>query len=165
MALVCQLWIFPALNQLTEVQEYLIEIARQPFDLSKGPLLRVSLLRLAAHGAYYTPDDPPHRLRHGLSEGVFFRELAALYMAIAAGQPDPWPSFRSSMRTLQSGSGNGCKENHWKDNWLTGRTTWPVRRPSWNFRAIMPAPTHAKILRANGITLPCLPPSRQLSIP
>ncbi|MET8114783.1 amino acid adenylation domain-containing protein [Streptomyces prasinus] len=61
-----------------------------PFDLARGPLLRGHLtrtgpeeweLRLAAH----------HIVSDGWSAGLLTRELAALYQAFTAGDPDPLP--------------------------------------------------------------------------
>jgi len=66
------------------------ELADQPFDLARGPLLRCRLLRLGAE---------EHRLivamHHIASDGwsldVLARELAALYQAFAQGLPSPLP--------------------------------------------------------------------------
>ena len=68
------------------------EEARQPFDLSTGPLWRSLLLRL---------DDDQHLLllclHHIISDGwstsILVRELATLYEAFSAGHPSPLPSL------------------------------------------------------------------------
>ncbi|HEV3049067.1 MAG TPA: condensation domain-containing protein, partial [Longimicrobium sp.] len=62
--------------------------AREPFDLAAGPLLRASLLRVAAdeHVLLLTMH---HIISDGWSMGVLFRELAALYQAFAAGAASP----------------------------------------------------------------------------
>ena len=64
------------------------EDARHPFDLTKGPLLRASLLRLGEteHVLLLTIH---HIVSDGWSMGVFVRELAALYEAYVAGRPSP----------------------------------------------------------------------------
>src|SRR5438045_1057245 len=64
------------------------EDARRPFDLTKGPLLRASLLRLGEteHVLLLTIH---HIVSDGWSIGVFVRELAALYEAYLAGRPSP----------------------------------------------------------------------------
>jgi amino acid adenylation domain-containing protein len=64
--------------------------ARRPFDLSQGPLLRVSLLRLGArdHALLLTLH---HIVADGWSMGILLAELAALYRAACAGQPSPLP--------------------------------------------------------------------------
>ncbi|HKH48056.1 MAG TPA: amino acid adenylation domain-containing protein, partial [Thermoanaerobaculia bacterium] len=62
--------------------------ARQPFDLGRGPLVRVRLLRLAdtAHVALLSMH---HIVSDGWSMGILVRELGALYEALAAGRPAP----------------------------------------------------------------------------
>src|SRR5215207_166577 len=62
--------------------------ARRPFDLARGPLLRVQLLRLAAeeHVLLLTMH---HIVSDGWSMGVLVKEAAALYRAFAAGRPSP----------------------------------------------------------------------------
>ncbi|HWN45428.1 MAG TPA: amino acid adenylation domain-containing protein, partial [Thermoanaerobaculia bacterium] len=61
-----------------EAQGLLAAEARRPFDLSRGPLLRVLLLRLApqSHVALVVQH---HIVSDGWSIGVFLRELSALY--------------------------------------------------------------------------------------
>ncbi|HHO69806.1 MAG TPA: amino acid adenylation domain-containing protein [Gammaproteobacteria bacterium] len=66
------------------------ERVAQPFDLSRGPLLRAQLLRLA-------PDDHVllvvvhHIVFDGWSVGVFMRELATCYEAVVAGRTPELP--------------------------------------------------------------------------
>ncbi|HWS56473.1 MAG TPA: amino acid adenylation domain-containing protein, partial [Pyrinomonadaceae bacterium] len=62
--------------------------AEQPFDLTKGPLLRAGLLRLAAdeHVLLLTMH---HIASDAWSLGVLVREAASLYEAFAAGSPSP----------------------------------------------------------------------------
>ncbi|HEY1349801.1 MAG TPA: amino acid adenylation domain-containing protein [Ktedonobacteraceae bacterium] len=66
------------------------EEARRPFDLAQGPLLRVYLLILGAqtHVLLLTLH---HLIADGWSVQIFWRELASLYTAFAAGQPSPLP--------------------------------------------------------------------------
>jgi amino acid adenylation domain-containing protein len=76
----------PGPLRASEADRLLHEEARRPFDLERGPLLRMTLLRL---------DPEEHRLAltlhhivaDGWSMGLFFRELAALYGEAAAGVP------------------------------------------------------------------------------
>jgi amino acid adenylation domain-containing protein len=62
--------------------------SRRPFDLAAGPLLRATLLRLAAdeHWLLLTVH---HIVADGWSMEILTRELAALYAAFAAGAPSP----------------------------------------------------------------------------
>src|SRR5205085_2429984 len=71
-----------------EVARLAQEEARRPFDLSKGPLLRASLLRLAdeEHVLLLTMH---HIISDGWSLGVFVREVAALYGAFLSGRESP----------------------------------------------------------------------------
>ncbi|HWW77528.1 MAG TPA: amino acid adenylation domain-containing protein, partial [Pyrinomonadaceae bacterium] len=66
--------------------------AARPFDLARGPLLRVSLLKLAEeeHIATLTMH---HIVGDGWSLGVLVREVAALYEAFVADQPSPLPEL------------------------------------------------------------------------
>jgi amino acid adenylation domain-containing protein/FkbM family methyltransferase len=61
---------------------------REPFDLARGPLLRVKLLRLAEddHVLLLTMH---HIVSDGWSAGVLFRELSRLYEAYAEGNVSP----------------------------------------------------------------------------
>jgi amino acid adenylation domain-containing protein/non-ribosomal peptide synthase protein (TIGR01720 family) len=65
-----------------------LEEAQLPFDLTRGPLLRVRLLRLA-------PDDhvvlltTHHIVSDGWSTEVIFREVSAIYEALRRGEPSP----------------------------------------------------------------------------
>jgi amino acid adenylation domain-containing protein len=63
-----------------------------PFDLARGPLLRSGVVRLGPrdHIAFFTMH---HIISDGWSVGVFYRELATLYEAFAAGRPSPLPEL------------------------------------------------------------------------
>ncbi|HTU45731.1 MAG TPA: amino acid adenylation domain-containing protein [Bryobacteraceae bacterium] len=68
--------------------------AKRPFDLSRPPLLRARLVRLAEddHRLYLTFH---HLIFDGVSiYRVFVPELAALYRAFSAGLPSPLPDLR-----------------------------------------------------------------------
>jgi amino acid adenylation domain-containing protein len=66
------------------------EQAGQGFDLRRGPLLRLALVRLSAreHALLATLH---HIVFDGWSTSVLIRELGALYAAFAAGRPSPLP--------------------------------------------------------------------------
>nr|ASV46658.1 hypothetical protein [uncultured bacterium] len=74
---------------LAEVER---EEARRPFDLARGPLFRARLVRVAEddHVLLLTMH---HVVADGWSLEVLFRELAALYAALAAGRPSPLPDL------------------------------------------------------------------------
>jgi len=64
------------------------EEAREPFDLSVGPLLRARLLKLSEdeHVLLLTMH---HIVSDGWSAGVFIREMAALYETFSRGDESP----------------------------------------------------------------------------
>ncbi|MCP3059808.1 non-ribosomal peptide synthase/polyketide synthase [Myxococcus sp. K38C18041901] len=59
-----------------------------PFDLERGPLLRVVLVRLSER-AHVLALVMHHIVSDGWSMGVLVRELVALYEAYSSGQPSP----------------------------------------------------------------------------
>jgi hypothetical protein len=71
-----------------ETRRLILKAALQPFDFARGPMLRASLLRLAAdeHVLSLTMH---HIVSDGWSMGVFVNEVAALYTAFSAGRPSP----------------------------------------------------------------------------
>ncbi|MFL6125537.1 amino acid adenylation domain-containing protein, partial [Actinophytocola sp.] len=74
----------------TDARETAADRVARPFDLAVGPLVRVTLIRLA-------DDDhvlcvvAHHIVSDGWSMGVFASELNALYEAFLAGRPSPLP--------------------------------------------------------------------------
>lgn len=68
------------------------EQAQQPFELAVGPLIRLTLLRLAAedHLLAFTTH---HIISDGWSLGITSRELGVLYDAFAKGETSPLPSL------------------------------------------------------------------------
>jgi Condensation domain len=72
----------------TEAARLAREEAHRQFDLSRGPMLRASVLKLAAaeHVVLLTMH---HIASDGWSMNILLRELATLYGAFANGQPSP----------------------------------------------------------------------------
>jgi amino acid adenylation domain-containing protein len=68
------------------------EEAQRPFDLSRGPLLRLNLLRFNEdeHGLLIVMH---HIVSDGWSKGIFIRETATLYKAFLAEEPSPLPEL------------------------------------------------------------------------
>ena len=67
--------------------EYLIqEDARRPFDLEHGPLVRVTLLRLAEE-QHVLAVTMHHIVADDWSMGILIRELSILYRSFSAGRP------------------------------------------------------------------------------
>ena len=82
---------------------------QQPFDLTQGPLLRATLVRLTdvEHVLLLTMH---HIVSDGWSHGVFWRELAMLYEAFTTGQPSPLPALPIQYADFA----------HWQQQWLQG---------------------------------------------
>ncbi len=64
------------------------QLAAIPFDLERGPLLRAALLRLT-EGEHLLLLEVHHIVSDGWSMAILFREVAALYGALAAGAAPP----------------------------------------------------------------------------
>ncbi|HKV09099.1 MAG TPA: amino acid adenylation domain-containing protein [Thermoanaerobaculia bacterium] len=99
----------PEAERTVEAARIEREQGRRPFDLSAGPLLRPLLLTwdgveselvLATH----------HIVADGWSFGVLGSELAALYRALAAGEPSPLPPLPVQYADFAV----------WQRRWLTG---------------------------------------------
>jgi amino acid adenylation domain-containing protein len=75
-----------------EIQRLVHEEAGRPFDLSKGPLFRSKLLRVAEddHVLLLTIH---HIVSDGWSMGVLYRELSVFYRAFVKGEPSPLPEL------------------------------------------------------------------------
>src|SRR6185312_2460818 len=68
------------------------ELADQPFDLARGPLLRCRLLRLGAE-EHRLVVSMHHIASDGWSLEVLAREISELYQAVAQGLPSPLPAL------------------------------------------------------------------------
>ncbi|HSU14717.1 non-ribosomal peptide synthase/polyketide synthase [Longimicrobium sp.] len=64
------------------------EFTGQPFDLARETLFRALLLRLG-DGDHALLTLTHHAASDGWSQGIFFREMAAVYRAFAQGRPSP----------------------------------------------------------------------------
>ncbi|HLG64308.1 MAG TPA: amino acid adenylation domain-containing protein [Ktedonosporobacter sp.] len=83
---------FPADERENAARRLATEEVHCPFDLARGPLLRMKLLQLAPeeHILIFTMH---HIISDSWSLGVFLRELATLYTAFRAGKPSPLPDL------------------------------------------------------------------------
>ncbi len=83
------------------------QAVHQPFDIERGPLLRVQLLRQSAteHVLILVVH---HIVADGWSIGVLLRELAALYEAFHAGRPSPLPPLLAAVRRHQPLAGGSA---------------------------------------------------------
>ncbi|MFP2900827.1 amino acid adenylation domain-containing protein, partial [Corallococcus sp. 4LFB] len=83
--------------------------ARQPFDLSRGPLLRTRLLRLAEH-EHLLLVTMHHIISDGWSIAVLIHEMVALYEAKLAGRASPLPELPIQYADYSA----------WQREWLRG---------------------------------------------
>ncbi|MFD6293001.1 amino acid adenylation domain-containing protein, partial [Streptomyces sp. NPDC060205] len=110
--------------------------ARVPFDLAQGPLLRATLVRVAAQ-EHVLALSMHHVVSDEWSGRVLRRELVALYEAFRAGEPDPLPplavqyaDFAVWQRQWLSGDVLDAQLGYWRDR-LGGLSTLelPTDRP------------------------------------
>src|SRR3990172_3676416 len=78
----------PPTQREAEAERLATAAAQQPFDLTRGPTLRATLLQLGetAHVLLLTMH---HIVTDGWSMWVFFKELTTLYEAFSKGKPSP----------------------------------------------------------------------------
>jgi thioesterase domain-containing protein/acyl carrier protein len=99
----------PAVDRPIQVKQHAQAEAQRPFNLSTGPLMRATLLKLGESN-YLLLVTIHHIVFDGWSEGILWRELTALYAAFCAGQPSPLaePSIQYSDYA------------HWQRQWMQG---------------------------------------------
>ncbi|QIR37151.1 amino acid adenylation domain-containing protein [Tolypothrix sp. PCC 7910] len=96
----------------TQVLQLIKNEVQQPFDLEQNSLLRCYLLQLGSN-EYVLLLSVHHIAFDGWSEGVFWRELTALYTAFAAGKPSPLPELPIQYADFAV----------WQRKWLQGQVT------------------------------------------
>jgi amino acid adenylation domain-containing protein len=99
----------PEEEQDGDVQRLAKEEARRPFDLTMGPLLRVTLLRLK-EDEFVLLLALHHIIFDGWSLGVLVRELGLLYNSYASGKPSPLLPLSIQYADFA----------HWQRQWLQG---------------------------------------------
>ncbi|HEX3528277.1 MAG TPA: amino acid adenylation domain-containing protein, partial [Thermoanaerobaculia bacterium] len=111
----------PAMARWGVAQRLKEDDARRPFDLERGPLFRMMLVRLAMED-HLAIINMHHIVSDEWSVGVFVREVATLYQAFASGQPSPlpelpiqYPDFASWQRRWLNGERLGALVAYWQD--------------------------------------------------
>ncbi len=99
----------PEAEQDNQVRRLTTEEAQRSFNLSKDPLLRVTLLRLD-ESEYVLLLILHHIVSDGWSMGVLIREIAVLYAAISSEKPFPLPPLPIQYADFA----------HWQREWLQG---------------------------------------------
>ena len=90
-------------------QRLITEKTGRPFDLARGPLVRVTLLRLGDED-YILLLVIHHIVSDGWSMTVLFREISALYVAFSTGSPSPLPELPIQYADFAQ----------WQQQWLQG---------------------------------------------
>jgi len=100
----------PQKERHKKVQQLVNQEAQRPFDLSKGPLFRATLLQLGpeSHILVLTMH---HIISDGWSKGIFNHELSTLYTAFSQGQTSPLAPLPIQYTDFA----------HWQRQWLTGK--------------------------------------------
>ncbi|HKV36668.1 MAG TPA: amino acid adenylation domain-containing protein, partial [Pyrinomonadaceae bacterium] len=83
--------------------------ALRPFDLSTGPLLRMTLIRLSA-GRYLLSANMHHIVSDGWSMEVLLHEMESLYREFSAGSPSPLAELEIQYTDYA----------RWQRDWLQG---------------------------------------------
>jgi amino acid adenylation domain-containing protein/FkbH-like protein len=100
----------PASERESRAQSWLNAEAQQPFDLARGPLIRVKLARLGATD-HVLSVVMHHSISDGWSLTIFFQELETFYRAFAAGQEAPeLPALPVQYADFA----------HWQRQWMQG---------------------------------------------
>jgi amino acid adenylation domain-containing protein len=73
-------------------QKFIADWTERPFDLGQGPLIRMSLIRLAAQ-EHVLGVTLHHIVGDAWSFGILFTELSALYEAFTTENPSPLPAL------------------------------------------------------------------------
>ncbi|MEA2604954.1 MAG: hypothetical protein QOF89_5946 [Acidobacteriota bacterium] len=122
----------PAAARDREVLLLVRSEARLPFDLQRGPLVRLAIVRLSSADhvlvvAFH------HIISDGWSLGIFVRELAALYGAFSEERPSPLPELTLRYRDFA----------RWQRAWLQGDVL-AAQLTYWR-RKLAGAPPHLRL--------------------
>ncbi|HEY0522826.1 MAG TPA: amino acid adenylation domain-containing protein, partial [Stellaceae bacterium] len=111
----------PAEERERRAQALALEEARTPFDLTKGPLIRGTVLRMSDHD-HLMLLTVHHIVSDGWSMAVLFGEIGALYGAYVAGRSSPLPEpavqyadFAGWQRRYLSGAVLDRQVSYWKE--------------------------------------------------
>ena len=124
----------PEQEQAEERRRLATEEAHRPFDLSRGPLLRVSLLLGSESDVLLVTVH--HIVADGWSMGILIRELTALYEAFLSGGSSPLPELAIQYADFA----------HWQRQWMSAGvleeqlTYW--RRQLAGVAPLLNLPTH-----------------------
>ncbi len=111
----------PEADQTDKIKQLIMEEVSTGFDLKKGPLLRLKVVKTAAD-EHVIVLVMHHIISDGWSMGVFTREIAVIYNSIIHNQPIPLPplkiqyaDFAKWQRKYLSGKELEKQIGYWKD--------------------------------------------------
>jgi hypothetical protein len=124
-------------RQVSTVQKLSVEEARRPFDLTRGPLLRVALIKLSEedHIGLFTMH---HIVSDAWSMSLLLNEVTTLYTAFNRGQVSPLPELKIQyhdfavwQQTYLTGELLAEQVNYWKQQLVDAPVllNLPVDRP------------------------------------
>ena len=122
----------PPEQREAEVLRLAYEEALRPFSLTRGPLLRTTLLRLS-DSEHVLVLCMHHIVSDGWSMGVLVREVASLYAAFSQGSPSPLPELPVQYADYAL----------WQRQWLQGEEL--ERQLSWWKQQLSGAPSHLEL--------------------
>ncbi|MBW4575169.1 MAG: amino acid adenylation domain-containing protein [Aphanothece sp. CMT-3BRIN-NPC111] len=99
----------PVTEREAEAQRLVIQEAQRPFDLTTGPLLRVTLLQLG-EAEHILLLNLHHIVADDWSIGVLMREMGVLYTAFVSEESSPLPELPIQYADFA----------HWQREWLQG---------------------------------------------
>ncbi|KAK3815515.1 MAG: Non-ribosomal peptide synthetase module [Benniella sp.] len=103
-----------------QLEKMITKEAKDPFDLAKGPLIRVLVVQLDTN-EYVCLITQHHIVSDGWSSAIFHRELSTLYSSYCNGKPDPlpplsiqYPDYAAWQRQWLSGDRLETHTTYWK---------------------------------------------------
>ncbi|MCA1681775.1 MAG: amino acid adenylation domain-containing protein, partial [Actinobacteria bacterium] len=150
----------PEADRHAELDKVLAQEASRPFDLSRGPLMRARLVRLAADEHVLTLV-LHHIVTDGWSDGILWRDLSELYRAELAGTapqlavlPVQYADFAAWQRQRLSDAALQSQLDYWKQQLASlSALELPTDRPRpavytangavWEF--VVPAPVTSRL--------------------
>ncbi|NPC83083.1 amino acid adenylation domain-containing protein, partial [Pyxidicoccus fallax] len=122
----------PPQQREAEVLRLAYEEVLRPFELTRGPLLRTTLVRLS-DSEHVLVLCMHHIVSDGWSMGVLVREVAALYAAFSQGRPSPLPELPVQYADYAV----------WQRGWLQGEEL--ERQLTWWKQQLAGAPAHLEL--------------------
>jgi amino acid adenylation domain-containing protein len=131
----------PETEREREVLRLANQEAKLPFDLTKAPLLRVTLLKLSEteQVALFVMH---HIVTDGWSIGILIRELSTLYEVFCSGQTTPKSLPKPSLQYVDYA--------HWQRQWLQGEVL--EKQLSYWKKQLAGAPTTINLEKIAGTT-------------